>query len=93
MVEILFKEESFAIMGACFEVYREMGCGFLEAVYQECLQMELADREIPFRAKIPLNLTYKGRFLESTYVPDLTCYEKIILELKAVVSVCNDHRA
>ena len=93
MAEILYKEESFAIMGACFEVYRELGCGFLEAVYQESLQMELADRKIPFLPKVTLAITYKGRPLNSTFVPDLTCYEKIILELKAVKALCDDHRA
>jgi GxxExxY protein len=91
--EIIYKEESYAVMGACFEVYREKGSGFLEAVYQECLEMELTYRHIPFQAGIPLALTYKGRSLKSKYIPDLTCYEKIIVELKAVKDLSDEHRA
>ena len=93
MSEIVYKDESYRIMGACFEVYKEMGCGFLEAVYQDCLERELAERAIPFCPKKELQLTYKGKLLEQTYIPDVTCYEKIILELKAVKSLCDEHRA
>src|SRR6266852_8523476 len=56
-MEIVCKEESYRIMGACFEVYKEMGCGFLEAVYQECLEIELAARGIVFRPQVDLALT------------------------------------
>ena len=80
-VDILFKDESYAIMGACFEVYREKGSGFLEAVYQECLEIEFELRELPFRAQMALDLTYKGRKLKQRYIPDFLCYESIILEL------------
>jgi GxxExxY protein len=61
MPEIVFKEESYRIMGACFEVYKQMGSGFLEAVYQECLCLELTDRQIPYKAQSPLDLRYKKR--------------------------------
>lgn len=91
--DIIYKEESYALMGACFEVYREMGPGFLEAVYQECVEMELADRQVPFRPKVSLALTYKHRPLKSEYVPDFTCYDKIIVELKAMKDLGDDHRA
>lgn len=90
---IVYKTESFDIMGACFEVYKEKGCGFLEAVYQECLEMEFGDRKIPFRAQLPLALTYKGRLLKSKYVPDFICHEKIVVELKAVTGLTDEHRA
>jgi len=93
MVEILFKDESYKIMGALFEVYREMGCGFLESVYQECVEFELANQSIPFVAQVPLNLKYKQHSLKSTYVPDAICYEKIVLELKAVNQLGDQHRA
>lgn len=90
---ILYREQSYAIMGACFEVYKEKGCGFLEAVYQECLEMELSDRGIPFRSQTPLDLRYKGRPLKTRYTPDLICNELIIVELKAVSVLGNEHRA
>ena len=88
-----FKEESYAIRGAVFEVYREMGCGFLEAVYQECLEKELRLQRIPFIAQPKLQLVYKNAILEKTYKPDLICYDKIIVELKAVHELGNEHRA
>jgi GxxExxY protein len=78
---VLFKEESCNIVGACFEVYREKGCGFLEAVYQECLEIELRIRGTPFVREKPLTLEYKGVILQSTYVPDFICIGKIVIEL------------
>ena len=93
MSSIIYKLESYEIMGACFEVYKEKGSGFLEAVYQECLEMELSDRGVPFLVKPPLLLTYKGRPLKSKYQPDLICYDKIIVELKAVTGLTDEHRA
>ena len=91
--EFHFEEESYSIRGVVFEVYREMGCGFLEEVYQECLEKELKSWKIPFVAKPELNLFYKGEKLEKTYQPDLICYDKIVVELKAVKKTCDDHRA
>jgi GxxExxY protein len=93
MPDILFKDESYAIIGACFEVYNEKGNGFLEAVYQECLEIELELRGIPFAAHTELTLTYKGRVLKKTYQPDFHCYDRIIIEIKAVSQLTNDHRA
>lgn len=83
-IEILFKEECYQIQGAVYEVYREMGCGFLEAVYQECLEKELATRGIPFTSQVELKLSYKGESLRQTYKPDLICYDSIVVELKAL---------
>ena len=91
--EILFKDESYKIVGACFEVYRIKGCGFFEPVYQECLEIELRFQEIPFKAQQPLALEYKGVALRSTYQPDLICYDKIVVELKAVKDLADEHRA
>jgi GxxExxY protein len=91
--KVLYKEEGYAIQGAIFEVYREMGSGFLEAVYQECLEKELERRGIAYQRKVELTLTYKGEELKKTYEADLICYGKIILELKAVKEVGNEHRA
>ncbi len=90
---LLFKDESYVIQGAIFEVYREMGCGFLEAVYQECLQRELSDRNIPFSSQPVLSMSYKGKSLDQCYKPDFICYDKIILELKAVQEIAPAHEA
>ena len=90
---LLFEKESYTIRGACFEVYREKGCGFLEPVYQECLEIELRLRGIPFRAQPSLSLEYKGSPLSHKYIPDFTCYEKIVVELKAVSELADEHRA
>jgi GxxExxY protein len=92
-VDIIYKDESYRIMGACFEVYKVMGCGFLEPVYQECLELEFASQAIPFVAQAELSLTYKGRMLEQKYKPDFRCFEKIIVELKAVSELAPEHRA
>jgi GxxExxY protein len=93
MSSIIYKLESFEIVGACFEVYKEKGSGFVESVYQECLEMELGDRKILFRAQSELALTYKGRPLKSKFKPDLICYDKIVVELKAVSGLTDEHRA
>ena len=93
MNKIIYPEESYKIIGACFEVYKEKGCGFLEAVYQECLEMELADQGITFAEQQKLQLTYKGKPLRQTYEPDFVCYGRIILEIKAVSALTDEHRA
>ena len=92
-MNIIYKDESYAIMGACFEVYTEKGNGFLEQVYQECLEIELELRGILFVPKQELALNYKGRPLKSKYVPDLLCCGKIIIKLKAVKELADEHRA
>ena len=93
MAEIIYKSESYAIIGACFEVYNEKGCGFLEPVYQECLGIEFEYRNIPAIAKPALRLSYRGRILAQTYEPDFVCFEKVIVELKAVSVLTDEHRA
>jgi GxxExxY protein len=92
-MELIFKEEAYAIIGACIEVYNDKGCGFLEAVYQECLEWELGFRGIPFVPQATLQLTYKGKPLKTKYVPDFLCFGKIILEVKAVSDLADEHRA
>ena len=91
--EFIFKDETYQIIGACYEVYREKGCGFVEPVYQECLQIELRLRQIPSLPQKPLPLDYKGCLLTCAYIPDFVCYEKIIVELKAVTELNDEHRA
>ncbi len=90
---LLFEQESYQIIGACFEVYREKGCGFVEPVYQECMEIELRLRGVPYVAQQALALEYKGCPLRAKYEPDFICYEKIILELKAVSELADEHRA
>jgi GxxExxY protein len=93
MAEIIYKNESYGIVGACFEVYNAKGCGFLEPVYQECLAIEFEHQRIPAIPKPLLTLSYRDRILTQTYQPDFVCFEKIILELKAVSTLANEHRA
>jgi len=93
MTKLVYAEETHALLGACFEVYKEKGCGFLEAVFQECLELELADRQVPFQSKPLLALNYKGRPLRQTYQPDFLCFDKIIVEIKAVTKLADEHRA
>jgi len=91
--DFLLKDECYAIIGACFEVYKDKGCGFHEPVYQECLGIEFEFTKIP---AIPIPgwaLQYRGRILKQTYFPDFICYEKIVVELKAVTGLTDEHRA
>ena len=90
---IIYEEETYQIRGAVYEVYWEMGCGFLEAVYQECLQKELHLRGIPFEAQKALPVQYKGNELSLKYVPDLICFGKIIVEIKAMKDIYPEHKA
>ena len=93
MAELLYPEESYAIMGACFAVYGDKGCGFHEPVYQECMEIELEHLGLPFEAQKELRLTYRGRELRSRLIPDLICFGKIIVELKAVTALNEEHVA
>jgi GxxExxY protein len=91
--ESFLKEECYAIQGAIFEVYKTFGCGFLESVYQESLELELRLRQIPFVAQPVLFLNYKGVQLQQTYKPDFICYGQIIMELKAASNLASEHEA
>ena len=84
MTQLILKEEVFAIIGAAIEVHRELGPGFLEAVYQEAMETELRARHIPFEAQKPIRIHYKGHLLNNQYFADLVCFEQIIVELKAL---------
>jgi GxxExxY protein len=92
-VALLYEQETYRILGACFEVYKEKGCGFLEAVYQECLEIEMELQQIPFFPHKILRLCYKDRPLKQTYEPDFTCFETVILKIKAVSDLVDEHRA
>lgn len=84
MVELLFKDEVFKIIGAAMEVHRILGPGFLEAVYQEALAIEFKLREIPFIEKPKLEIDFKDYILKTYYVPDFLCYNEIMVEIKAM---------
>jgi GxxExxY protein len=75
---------TYAIIGAAMEVHRQLGCGFLEPVYQEALAIELANCAIPFRREQNFSICYKGYSLETHYRPDFICFDSVIVELKAL---------
>ena len=87
--EKILSDESYRIIDA----YRELGCGFLEAVYQEALEKEFILRKIPFTREIKINITYKGVVLEKSYFADFICYDEIVLELKAISCMDGIHTA
>ena len=91
--DLIYRNEVYAIQGAIHEVYRILGNGYREEVYQQCLERELALRGIPFDAKKELRIFYKGAPIEKTYIPDLWCYGAIIIELKAVAAITTEHLA
>jgi GxxExxY protein len=84
LTELILKEEVYSVVGAAVEVHKELGFGFLEAVYQEAMEIELRQRNIPFEAQRPLSILYKGQRLRKEYIADLICYGQIIVELKAL---------
>ncbi len=93
MADLIFKDESYAIVGACFEVYKDKGCGFVEPVYQECLSIEFLHQNIPYEAQRQLDLYYRDQKLTHLYKPDFMCFGKIIIEIKAVTKLTDEHRA
>ena len=93
MSKLILEQETHRILGACFEVYKEKGCGFVEPVYQECLELELASQGIEFLAQKEIGLSYKGRPLKQSYRADFVCFGKVIVEIKAVSALTDEHRA
>lgn len=89
----IFKKECYDLIGACMSVHSELGCGFLEAVYQEALCIEFIDKKIPFEREKTLHINYKGILLDKTYVADFLCYKEIIVELKACETLVPYHVA
>ncbi len=93
MVDLLYKEECFKIIGACMVVHKTLGCGFLEPVYQEALSIEFKRQNIPYEKEKILTISYKDVELDKKYIADFVCYEKIIVELKALSSLTSEHEA
>ena len=90
---IIYKEESYKIVGAAFNVYNGLGPGFLEAVYQEALEIEFQKQGIPYEREKQLKIQYNGIELKQTYKVDFVCFGKIIVELKAVSALDDTHRS
>ena len=93
MSDLLYADEVYAIQGAIFEVYKTLGSGFLEGVYQEALELELTSRGIPYMSQPEITISYKGSMLHQKYRADILCYDSIILELKAVNQLLPEHSA
>ena len=93
VVDQMYKQEGYNLIGAAMEVYNSMGHGFLEEVYHECLEIELKLRDIPFRSQPKLILNYKSEQLAKFYMPDLYVYDDIVVELKAIKQLTDDHTA
>ena len=91
--DLIFQDEGYAILGACFEVYKNKGCGFHEPVYQECLGIECEFCHVPAIPQPGLPLEYRGRVLAQQYFPDFVCFGKVIVELKSVIAITDEHRA
>jgi len=89
---LIYPKESYAITGCLMAVHRELGCGFLEPVYQEALEREFTEAGIPFVREANLKIYYKGVPLEKEYFADFVCYNNIIVELKAVSKIADVHK-
>lgn len=89
----ILEDESYKIIGAAQEVHKILGCGFLEKVYQDALEIEFKRKAIPFEREVSFKIEYKNELLPSNYIADYVCYNKIIVELKAVGDLCGEHTA
>jgi GxxExxY protein len=92
-MSILYKDESYKIIGAAMTVHSELGFGFLEAIYQEALEKEFCLQGILYKREVPLSVHYKGEVLLKHFISDFICYDKIIVELKAISSLNSEYRA
>lgn len=88
-----YEQETYQIIGAAMKVHCELGPGFTEKVYQDALALEFSERNIPFTREKEIHAVYKGIVLEGTFIPDFICYDKIIVELKAVKELDDVHRS
>jgi len=93
MIELVHKTEVYNIIGAAMEVHKILGCGFLEAVYQEALELEFQYRKIPYEREVQLDIYYKEQLLKKHYQADFICYDDIIVELKALSALTSEHES
>jgi GxxExxY protein len=91
--EFPYKEECYDIIGVCMEVANELGCGFLEPVYQEALGIEFTEQGIPFEKEKVLDILYKNQVLNKKYIADFVCFGEVILEIKSVEALRSEHMA
>ncbi|MBR0045384.1 MAG: GxxExxY protein [Bacteroidaceae bacterium] len=91
--DLICPQESYEIIGAAMNVHNALGRGFTEKVYQEALAIEFQEKGIPFQREVEIHAVYKGNTLSATFIPDFICYDKIIVELKAVTELDDMHRA
>ena len=85
--KIIYKDESFKIIGICMNIHSTMGNGFLEAVYAEVLEKEFIQNEIPYKREVQLDLFYNGEKLNKKYKADFLCFNEIIIEIIPVIVV------
>jgi GxxExxY protein len=93
MSKIIYEQKSYKIIGACIEVHKELGSGFLESVYQEALEIEFENLGIPFEREKELLIYYKNRKLQKRYKSDFICYNQILIELKALNQITSEHES
>ena len=93
MEALLYRDECYKIIGSCFEVYNNLGSGFLENVYQECLEIEIKNNKIKYISQKEIEIKYKENVIKHKYRADMVCYDKIIIEIKTVSKLTNEHRA
>src|SRR4030067_2315362 len=86
-------ERTYKIIGAAMEVHKDLGSGFLEAVYHEALEIELRDRRIPYKSQPVIDIFYKGKLLEKKYQPDFICFNEVIIEIKALGQISGNEEA
>jgi len=92
-MDLIYKDEAYMIIGAAMEVHKELGSGFLEAVYQEALVIEFESRGIPYIQESKLEVSYKGHVLTKYYESDFICYDKIIVETKALSELLGNNQS
>ena len=93
MVELLYKERSYKIIGTCMEVHNNLGSGFLEIVYKDALEFEFNKESIPFQREVEYEVNYKGKILPHKFYADFVVFDKIILEVKAINGLADEHIA
>jgi GxxExxY protein len=93
MVELIYKNEVYATIGAAMAVHTDLGAGFLEAVYQEAMEIELLERGIPYQAQAPISISYRNRLLKKKYQVDFICYEKVLVEIKSIRQLTENEEA
>ena len=90
---MIYPNESYRIIGCMMKVHRELGCGFLEKVYQEALEREFIAEGIPYQREVKLKIFYRGAPLQQEYIADFVCFDKIIVELKAIDKISDIEKA